>query len=145
VRWAFEVKNYRWTELEVGLEESFEADISQEMVDAFTALCGDRNPLHVDSVESRRRGFAGVVVHGMLTASLYSTLAGMHLPGEYCLLHGVDASFLKPVYIGDRLKIIGTVTYLNEAYRQAQIAGRIERGLAGEIVSRAKIKVGLYE
>ena len=39
----------------------------------------------------------------MLGASFFSTLAGVYLPGEHCLLHGVECKFAKPIFIGDTL------------------------------------------
>ncbi len=39
------------------------------------------------------------ITFGMLTASLYSTFAGMYIPGEYSLIHSFDElSFLQPVF-----------------------------------------------
>ena len=63
-------------------------------------------------------------------------------PGRHCLLHGVDASFVKPVFVGTRLTISGKVSHLNDAYRQAQIAAQITDD-GGVVVSRAKIRVGV--
>jgi acyl dehydratase len=80
----------------------------------------------------------------MLTAAFYSTLAGMHLPGKYALIHGVDVEFTAPVLVGDQLTVSGTIVQLVEAYRRMEIKARIRNG-AGETVSRARLKVGLHE
>ena len=133
---------YRWSDLAVGLKHEFEATVTEEMMQRFLRDTGDCNPLHVDASYARGKGFAGRVVYGMLTASLYSTLAGVHLPGRHCLLQGIDVAFLSPVFVGDRLTVSGEIAYLNDSCRQAEIRARIVNA-AGVKVSRARIKAGV--
>jgi 3-hydroxybutyryl-CoA dehydratase len=135
------VNHYCYADLKIGMKHSFQAEVTGEMMDGFRVLCGDTNPLHADDAYARGRDYPGKVVFGMLTASFYSTLVGVHLPGEHALLQGVDASFLAPVFPGDKLVVEGQVTYLNDAYCQAEIKASITAG--GRKVSTAKIKVGL--
>ena len=80
----------------------------------------------------------------MLTASYYSTLAGVYLPGENSLIHGVDAKFLKPVFVGDTLTVEGKVSEKNDTYKLLIIKASI-RNQDGEKVSRATIRVGVLE
>ncbi len=133
---------YRWEELELGLAAEFDVEVSPDMMERFTQSTGDVNPLHVDPEYAREAGFDGRVVYGLLTASFFSTLAGVYLPGARCLLHGVQASFHRPVYVGDRLKVRGEVAYRNEAFKQAELACRITNQ-RGEKVSSARLKVGV--
>ncbi len=128
----------------MGLSHSLEVTVTQEMMDMFLQLTSDNNPLHTDKDFACGKGFRDRVVYGMLTASFYSTLVGVYLPGKYCLLHGIDVSFVNPVFIGDRLSIFGEVSYINEAYKQVEIKASITNH-SGAKISRAKIKVGLNE
>lgn len=137
------MREYRWAELNAGQTAEFEAEITNGMIDSFRALSGDVNPLHSDESLAKERGFRGTVAHGMLVASLYSRLVGVHLPGLNCLLHEIKVTFSSPAYAGDRLRVMGEVTYLNAACRQMEIKARIER--ASELISRAVIKVGVHE
>ena len=63
----------------------------------FEAITGDVSPIHMDAEYAQKarlprpRGYTG-----MLGASFFSTLAGVYLPGEHCLLHGVECKFAKP-------------------------------------------------
>ena len=91
-----------------------------------------------------RRWFAQPVAYGMLTSSLYSRLVGMYLPGRYCLLHGIDIDFVSPAFAGDKLSVSGRITYLNQAYRRAEIRAAIHNG-RGELISKAKIRIGVHE
>lgn len=138
------MKEYRWADLAVGLKETFSVTVTGQMVEQFIGVSGDDNALHVDAREAQSRGFKGRVVHGLLVASFFSRLAGVYLPGRYCLLHGVDVSFPRPTFEGDTLEVSGEITHLNDAYRQAELRGVIRNG-PGEIVAKAKIRVGLHE
>jgi len=93
----------------VGLRESFTTRVTSEMVDMFTEMSGDINQLHIDTEFARKKGYPYRVVYSMLTASLYSTLAGVYLPGKNCLLYSVDSKFVAPVFRGDKLTVSGEV------------------------------------
>ncbi|GAB0057782.1 hypothetical protein SIID45300_02114 [Candidatus Magnetaquicoccaceae bacterium FCR-1] len=138
------INAYQWQDLRIGLEHAFQATITETMMERFLAISGDCNPLHVDATFAVRQGFRDRVVYGLLTASFYSTLAGVYLPGRFALLHGIDIAFSKPVFIGDTLTISGRIVYLNEACKQLQVGATIVND-AEVVVSKAKIKVGLVD
>ncbi|MDA7510141.1 MaoC family dehydratase [Verrucomicrobia bacterium] len=135
------MREYAFEDLDIGTSESFEVEVSAAMLQSFAELSGDLNPLHTDEAYSQESGYEGRVVFGMLTASFYSRLVGMYLPGKLALFQGIDISFRYPVFVGDRLSVTGTVDYLNEAYRQVELNSTI-RNQKGKIVSKAKIKTG---
>lgn len=136
------MNEYRYEEISIGQEVSFSRTITSEMMESFLLLSGDENPLHVDEVFAKDKGFPGRVVYGMLTASLYSCLAGVHLPGKYCFLQSVHADFLHPVSIGDTLTVRGKIAEKNDSVRQIVIRAVI-RNQDGQKVSRAKIEAGV--
>ena len=77
----------------------------------------------------------------MLTASFYSTMAGMYLPGKYSLIHSFDEiSFLKPVFTGDILTVTGEVTEKEEGMGLIRLKVMI-RNQKNQLVSRARMKV----
>ena len=43
------MKEYRFEEISLGLSESFEVEITREMMDKFQDISGDVNPLHSDT------------------------------------------------------------------------------------------------
>ena len=136
------MNEYKFSDMEIGLEESFEVKIDASKMDKFLDISNDTNPLHVDTSYARKKGFHGRVVYGLLTSSFYSTLVGVYLPGKNCILQEVNIQFSKPVYIGDILKIQGKVNYLNEACRQIEIKATITNQ-NNEKVSKAIIKTGV--
>lgn len=106
------MKEYRYSDIQIGQTESFTKEITVEMENAFRGITGDENPLHRDDAFAQSNGgrFKSHVAFGMLTASLLSTLAGVYLPGKYSLIHSVEnISFKRPVYAGDVLTVQGTV------------------------------------
>ncbi len=136
------MNQYTYEEIEVGQKESFSVTITAEDQNAFCGLTGDVNPLHQDPDYANAKGHKGCVVYGMLTASYYSTLAGVYLPGEHSLLHSVNSKFMKPVYIGDTLTVEGTVSEKNDTFRLINVKAVI-RNQNGEKVSKAELQVGL--
>lgn len=135
---------YRINDIASGLSHSFEVTVTNEMLESFRTLSGDANPLHIDKEYAASRGFKDRVAYGMLTASFYSTLVGMFLPGRYALLQGVDASFVAPVFPGDVLTVFGEVISAHQVLRQIEIRAYITNQ-QGQKVSKAKIRTGIYE
>ena len=140
----YTMNEYTMKDIEPGLEASFTKTMTVEMEDAFRQITGDDNPLHRDDGFAKEIGggrFRGHASFGMLTASLYSTMAGMYLPGKYSLIHSFDEiSFLKPVFAGDELTVTGTVIDKNEDLKLIMLKVVI-RNQDGKAVSRAKMKV----
>lgn len=137
--------HYTIDELSVGMEASFERVITEQMMEAFYLICGDDNPLHMDEAYARsvpNGVYQGKVVYGMLTASLYSTMAGCYLPGERSLLYEVDSKFTNPVYVGDCLQVYAQVTEVEKERSYIRLKARITNQ-KGVTVSRAKIMVGV--
>ena len=101
--------NYSFDELKIGLSESFELQITESMVNDFAKISGDFNPLHMDSKYAESTKFGKKICHGMLLASLFSRLIGMHIPGKKSLYFSQTLNFLEPCYIDDNV-IIGEDT-----------------------------------
>ncbi len=136
------MNRYTMEELKVGMEASFSMQVSEESMDMFCKITGDVSPIHMQDDSAIKRGHPGRVVYGMLSASLFSTLAGVYLPGEYCLLHSVQAKFAKPVYIGDSLSVSGKITEMNETFCTLTIKGKIVNQ-HGQTVTRGLIQAGV--
>lgn len=136
------MNQYTLADMTPGLTESFTVTVTEEMMAAFEAITGDCSPIHVDADYAKGRGYPGRVVYGMLGASFFSTLVGVYLPGEHCLLHGVECKFAKPIFIGDTLTVTGTVTNVSEAMAEAEIKAVITNQ-DGKRVTRGVIRAGL--
>ena len=138
------MNHYRLADLTPGVTESFTVTITEEMMAQFYAITGDNSPIHMDADYAAGRGYPGRVVYGMLGASFLSTLAGVYLPGEHCLLHGVDLKFAKPIFIGDPLTVTGVVDEVNDTFREITIKASIVNQ-DGKKVTRAVIRAGVAQ
>jgi acyl dehydratase len=138
------MNSYRLCDLHPGMEHRFEVHVTKEMMRKFLDISGDSNPLHTDIEFARAAGYSDCVVYGMLTASFYSTLVGVHLPGRHVLLHGLDASFVAPVFPDDVLTVHGEISTIHLPLKQVEMRAHITNQ-RGEKVSRAKIRMGLRE
>lgn len=136
------MNHYTLAEMTPGLTEEFTVTVTAEMMEAFRTLTGDVSPIHMEDAYAQQRGYPGRVVYGMLGASFFSTLAGVYLPGEHCLLHGVECKFAKPIFIGDTLTVRGTVVRVSEIGQEAEIKAVITNQ-NGQRVTRGIIKAGL--
>ncbi len=136
------MNHYTLSELTPGIREQFTYQVTEESMRLFFQLTGDCSPIHMDAAYAAGRGYPGRVVYGMLGASLFSTLAGVYLPGEHCLLHSVECKFARPVFIGDVLTVCGEVTEVNETFSEITIKASITNG-EGKKVTRGVIRAGL--
>lgn len=136
------MKEYTYDEIEIGLTEQFQTEVTKEKMKWFQLITGDVNPLHCDSDFAKEKGYPDCVAYGMLTSSFYSTLAGVYLPGKNSLIHSVETKLLKPVYAGDQLLISGKVVEKEDLFHLLKIRAEIFNQ-KGERVSKAIMKVGV--
>jgi len=88
-------------DLAIGQKASLKKTITQTDLEHFIAITGDLNPLHVDDSFAGQTFFGQRIAHGMLSASLFSTMVGMHLPGIGAIYKSQTLEFLHPVFLGD--------------------------------------------
>ncbi|MBF0295854.1 MAG: SDR family oxidoreductase [Magnetococcales bacterium] len=89
----------------------FEVRVTYEDALRFADLSGDHNPLHTDPAYAAGTTFGRPILHGAFSAALFSRLAGMHLPGRECLLHGMRLRFVAPVHPPATLRVTGLLRH----------------------------------
>ena len=94
----------------VGDTASVTRTFTQEDVEKFAELSGDRNPIHLDEEHAKSTRFGRLIAHGMLTSSLISNVIGNELPGVGSIYLGQTLQFLAPVFPGDTITARATVT-----------------------------------
>ena len=105
---------YYLEDLTIGMESSYQKTITETDIDAFAALTGDTNPVHLDSEYAATTPFKARIAHGMLSAGLISTVLGTQLPGPGCIYLEQQIKFKAPVFIGDTLVATVTVADINQ-------------------------------
>lgn len=77
--------------------------VSERDIELFTAITGDRNPLHYDKERASRSRFGGLIVQGGVTSGLLNAVVAEDLPGPGTVFLHVDWSFKAPVRPGDAI------------------------------------------
>jgi acyl dehydratase len=72
-------------------------------IELFTAMTGDRNPLHYDEAVAAAGRFGGIIVQGGVTSGLLNALVAEDLPGPGSVFLHVDWAFKAPVRPGDQI------------------------------------------
>jgi hypothetical protein len=75
------LNGYYLEDLDVGMKAVFGKTITEADILMFAGVSGDTNPVHLDEEFAAATPFGGRIAHGMLTASLISTVLGTKLPG----------------------------------------------------------------
>jgi 3-hydroxybutyryl-CoA dehydratase len=115
----------RFDEFRIGDAATFSKTITDADILLFAAVSGDNYPLHMDAEYAKTTRFGQRAAHGMLTASLLSTVVGMLLqrPGGIYVEQAIR--FKRPVFIGDTLSATAAVVELIPQRRRMRITGRI--------------------
>lgn len=93
----------RYQDIKIGDTAYFSKTITEHDVYTFAEITGDFNPVHVNEQKAKESIFGERIAHGMLSASLISTVLGTKLPAEGTVYLGQDLNFVLPVKFGDTL------------------------------------------
>ena len=83
-------------------------------IELFTAISGDRNPLHYDEAVAKATRFGGIVVQGGVTSAILNAVVAEDLPGPGTVFLQVNWSFKAPVRPGDTITGEVKVTKVRE-------------------------------
>ena len=134
-----ELHGFYLEDLAVGMTAVFGKTVTEADLVMFAGVSGDTNPLHLDEEFASRTRFGGRIVHGMLTASLISTLIGTKLPGPGCIYISQDLRFRAPVRVGDTVETRATITEIDAPRRRVIL--KTECTVKGQIVLDGVAKV----
>ncbi|MGL5380590.1 MaoC family dehydratase [Clostridium sp.] len=130
---SLNMSGYSIDELYIGMTKSISKTISENDIYNYAGIIGDFNPLHVNSEYAKSTRFKERVAHGMLTASFFSTLVGMCMPGADAIYLEQNVKFKLPVKIGDTITSTANITKIIKNKKIAQME-TITRNQRGEIV-----------
>lgn len=77
--------------------------VRAEDIELFTAISGDRNPLHYDEDAARASRFGEIVVQGGVTSAVLNAVVAEELPGPGSVFLNVSWDFTAPVRPGDTI------------------------------------------
>lgn len=113
------ITNKTFDEIKIGDTASLTRTLTKQDIQLFATVTGDMNPAHLDEAYAKTDIFHQIIGHGMWTASMFSVLLGMQLPGPGTLYLGQSLKFLKPVHLGD--KIIASIRVVKKEEKHKHI------------------------
>ncbi len=88
---------------EIGQKAQRSREVTARDIELFTAISGDRNPLHYDEAIARQTRFGGLVVQGGITSAILNAVVAEDLPGPGTVFLQVNWRFKAPVRPGDTI------------------------------------------
>jgi len=87
----------------VGARASRSRAVTAEDIERFTAISGDRNPLHYDEAAASASRFGEIIVQGGITSAILNAVVAEDLPGPGTVFLEVAWKFTAPVRPGDTI------------------------------------------
>ena len=75
---------------EVGQRAELTREVSAQDIEMFTAISGDRNPLHYYAELAGKTKFGGIIVQGGITSAILNAVIAEKLPGPGTVFLHVD-------------------------------------------------------
>lgn len=121
----------------------FKLDLSytQQEVEAFAKLTGDQNPIHLDADYAAQTAFRRPIVHGMLTASVFSKVLGMSFPGEGTIYLKQSLEFKKPMYVDTSYEVVCEAVEVHQRRGMATISTQIFDKEKGDLVLKGEANI----
>lgn len=112
---------YSFDRLAVGDQYTTLRRIAFADVQAFAAVSGDDNPVHVDPTYAAATPYGGPIVHLALIIGVCSRVLGCAFPGPGTVGVSQDTTVLQQVPVDAELTITVTVVEKIERYRQVKL------------------------
>ena len=102
----------KYSEIKPDQKASLNFTIDESMVRQFVRLTGDVNSVHFGEK---------AIVHGMLIVSFISTFIGTLLPGDGSVWVSNNTNFVRPIRVGDEIRIVGSVSDRNDRLKRVRL------------------------
>jgi 3-hydroxybutyryl-CoA dehydratase len=109
-------------DLSVGQSAEMARVVTEADIQAFAAVSGDANPVHLDEAYAATTPFKTRIAHGMLAGAYISAVMGTRLPGPGAIYISQTLTFKRPVRIGDEVLARATVTAIDQQRARVVLA-----------------------
>ena len=96
----------------IGDVKQIQVPITEKMVQQFAEMSGDFNPIHMNEEYAKGTRFGRRIAHGMIAGALISRTLAMELGQGIYLAQSLK--FQQPIFIGDTVDVIITVSSIRE-------------------------------
>lgn len=136
-------RGYYFDELEPGMAHEITETVTEDRIERFAEVSGDRNPLHMDEAFASGTVFGQRIAHGALSASFISAILGNNLPGPGAIFSELNMRFRRPVFIGSEVTARAEVKEMNPRGNRVTMAIRCM--VDGKVVISGEAKVVVPE
>jgi acyl dehydratase len=105
-----------------GQRFEFPFQFSQSDVNDFIRTSGDDNPIHHDEQYAAGTIFKKPIIHGMLSASVFSRMFATTFPGQGTIYLSQNLQFKRPMYVDEPYTAIIEVEEVNEEKHTGKIS-----------------------
>jgi acyl dehydratase len=112
----------------VGDSAALSRTVGPDDIALFTAISGDRNPLHYDRGAAASSRFGEIVVQGGITSAILNAVVAERLPGPGTVFLSVSWNFVAPVRPGDTITGRVEVTDVRADKPITKLATTVTRG-----------------
>ena len=127
--------------LEIGQTYAHDFTFSQDEVNRFAEVTGDKNPVHTDAEFAAKTLFKVPIMHGMLGAALFSKVFGVLFPGDGTIYLSQTLNFLRPMFVDTNYEAIFTVKDVMKDKHRAIIETAIKDKTTGKICTTGEATV----
>ena len=118
--------------IKTGDKYQYKTRYTQEDVIGFAKVSGDCNPIHLDPEFAAKTPFSRPIVHGFLSASVFSKVFGMLFPGNGTIYLSQEMKFLAPVFTDRDYTAVFEVTEVNKEKHKGIIKCSLVDDLTGK-------------
>jgi len=130
------------------METNFEYEFrfTQDEVNGFAEVTGDKNPIHLDEEYAAKTMFKKRIIHGFLAGSVFSKVFGTMFPGEGTIYLKQEMKFVAPMYTENKYNAVFNILDVNTEKGKAKIKTTIFDDKGKEtIIGEAVVKNDKYK
>jgi acyl dehydratase len=114
---------------------------TQQEVELFAQVTGDKNPVHLDADYAAKTMFKRPIMHGFLGGSVFSKVFGTLFPGEGTIYLKQSMAFMRPMFVDTDYEVKMTVKEVNKEKHRATVETVIVDKTTGDVVINGEATV----
>lgn len=122
--------------LSVGTSFEFPFRLTQEQVELYAELSGDRNPIHFDQEAATRSAVGRICAQGMLGGFVFSRVLGTLFPGYGTVYRFQALQFRRPMFVDTDYVATVKVLRVVPAKHVAKLSTIIIEKTTGQVTTR---------
>lgn len=114
---------------------------TQQDVEKFAEVTGDKNPIHLDNAYAAQTVFKKPIMHGFLGGAIFSKVFGTLFPGEGTIYLKQSMAFVKPMFVDTEYEAVFTVREIIKEKNRAIIDTVISEVSTGDATIKGEATV----